>query len=148
MGPLSESNIEQTAIEILKTLGYEYAPGPEISPGGERAERGSYSDVILEERLRRSIARINPDVPEEARDKALREVLRIASPDLLHNNEQFHKTLVESIPVQYHKDGEERSYLVWLVDFNTPGNNEFLAVNQFTIVEHNQQKRPDIILFV
>lgn len=148
MKPITENSIETFAIESLQSLGWEYAHGLAIAPEAESAERESFEQIILTHRLQRAVARLNPDIPETAREQAIQKVLRIYSPDLLHNNETFHQYLIEKVKVPYQQDGYERSYEVALVDFNDPSNNEFLAVNQYTIVERNQNKRPDILLFV
>lgn len=145
---INESTLEQSAIDLLRSLGWEYAHGKDISPGGLLCERDSFAEVVLSQRLRRAIARLNPHVPAEAQEAALRKVLDIHTPDLLHNNETFHRLLIEKIRVPYRQDGFERSHEVALVDFEHPENNEFLVVNQFTIVENNRQKRPDLLLFV
>ena len=148
MQSFHESNIEAFAIETLQSIGWGYAHGLAIAPGSESAERESFEQIVLTHRLRRAIARLNPEIPESAREQAVQKVLRIYSPDLLHNNETFHQYLVEKVKVPYQQDGYERSYEVALVDFAEPFNNEFLVVNQYTIVERNQNKRPDILLFV
>ncbi len=148
MTKLTENNIETLAIETLQSLGWGYVHGLAIAPGAELAERETFEQIILTQRLRKAVARLNPDIPENAREQAVQKVLRIYSPDLLHNNEIFHQFLIEKIKVPYQQDGYERSYEVSLIDFAHPLNNEFLAVNQYTIIENNQNKRPDILLFV
>lgn len=148
MKPLTENNIERFAIETLQALGWEYIPGVAIAPGAEEAERESYEQVVLTERLRKAISILNKNIPADAQEQALQKVLRIYSPDLLHNNEQFHELLVEKVKIPYQQDGFERSYEVALIDFEDPLNNEFLVINQYIIVEKNQNKRPDLILFV
>jgi type I restriction enzyme R subunit len=148
MAKLTENAIEKYAIELLQGLGYGYCHGPDLAPDGASPERASFADVLLLERLRGAIARLNPTVPAEAREDALRQVQRIASPELLVNNETFHRLLTEGVPVQYQKDGQTRGDLVWLADFQRPARNEFLAVNQLTIVENGHNKRPDLVLFV
>ena len=95
-----------------------------------------------------AVKRINPDVPTHALQEALKEVGRIHSPELLANNEAFHRLLTEGVKVSYQQNGNERGDLVWLVDFANPDNNEFVVANQFTVIENNQNKRPDVILFV
>ncbi len=145
---MNENDIEQLAIEELQALGYHYVYGADIAPDGEFPERESFSDVILKDRLRKAIARNNPGIPVHAQEDALRQVLRIHSPELLTNNEAFHRLLTEGVPVSYQKGSDTRGDLVWLIDFNQPEKNEFLVVNQFTIVENNTKKRPDVILFV
>lgn len=146
--PITEDNIENFAIEILKSMGWEYIHGLAIAPGAEQAERESFEQIILTERLRKSVAILNPNIPHEAQEQAIQKVLRIYSPDLLFNNESFHKELIEKVRIPYQKDGFERSYEVALIDFENPLDNEFLVVNQYTIVEKNQNKRPDLLLFV
>ena len=148
MNKLTENNIETFAIEVLKTLGWEYVHGLSIAPGAEDAERESFEQIILTQRLRKAVARLNPDIPADAQEQAVQKVLRIYSPDVLHNNETFHQFLIEKVKIPYQQDGYERSYEVALIDFAHPSNNEFLVVNQYTIIENNQNKRPDILLFV
>lgn len=146
--PITEDNIENFAIEILQSMGWEYIHGLAIAPGAEQAERESFEQIILTERLRKAVTILNPNIPHEAQKQAIQKVLRIYSPDLLFNNESFHKELIEKVRIPYQKDGFERSYEVALIDFENPLNNEFLVVNQYTIVEKNQNKRPDLLLFV
>ncbi|GAB3866095.1 type I restriction endonuclease subunit R [Hymenobacter segetis] len=148
MAKLTENAIEEYAIELLEQLGYQYGYGPALAPGEPTAERASWADVLLLERLRTAIARLNPTVPAEAREDALRQVRDIASPELLANNETFHRLLTEGVKVGRQQDGQERGEVVWLVDFQHPDRNEFLAVNQLTIVENGHTKRPDLVLFV
>jgi type I restriction enzyme R subunit len=146
--PITENIIEESAIEILQSQGWEYANGREISPEGLFCERESFSQIILIERLRSAVARINPHIPADMQEAAIQKVLRIYSPELLHNNEEFHKQLVEKVKIPYQQNGYERSHEVALVDFENPSNNQFLVVNQYTIIERNQNKRPDVLLFV
>jgi type I restriction enzyme, R subunit len=148
MKPITESNIEAFAISTLEALGWEYLYGLAIAPGAEQAERESFAQIILTERLRQRVALINPDIPAAAREQAVQKTLRLYSPDLLKNNEDFHGFLIEKIKIPYTQDGYERSHEVALIDFENLTNNEFLAVNQYTVIENNQQKRPDILLFV
>lgn len=148
MKPITESDIEAFAINILESLGWEYVYGLAIAPGAEIAERESFEQVILTARLRKQLALINPNIPEAAREQAIQKVLRLYSPTLIANNEEFHGFLVEKIRIPYQQGGYQRSHEVALIDFDNGENNEFLAVNQFTVVENNQNKRPDILLFV
>ena len=103
---------------------------------------------MLKQRLENAVRRINPTIPLDAQQDAVKQILRIASPDVLSNNETFHRLLTEGIPVTKRVDGQERGDRVFLIDFENPLHNEFLVVNQFTIVENGVNKRPDIILFV
>lgn len=148
MKPITENIIEESAIEILQSQGWEYANGKEISPEGLFCERENFSQIVLLNRLRTSIAKINSAIPLDAQEAAVQKVLRIASPDLLHNNEEFHGLLVEKVKIPYQENGYERSHEVALIDFEHPANNQYLVVNQYTIIENNQNKRPDVLLFV
>ena len=148
MKPITESDIETLAIETLQPLGWYYLHGLQIAPGAETAERESFEQVILTGRLRKQLAVINPDIPEAAREQAIPKVINLYSPDLIANNEAFHEFLIEKIKIPYQQDGYQRSHEVALIDFDNIENNAFLIVNQFTVVENNQNKRPDILLFV
>jgi len=145
---LTETAIETLAIERLQALGFDYVYGPDIAPDSTTPERESFSEVLLTKHLRSAVARINPTLPPAALDEAIKTIQRISSPELLANNEAFHRLLTEGVNVSYQKDGNTRGDLVWLVDFDNPENNEFMVANQFTIIENNQNKRPDLILFV
>jgi type I restriction enzyme R subunit len=148
MKPITEDKIETFAIEVLQSMGWEYVHGLAIAPGAEQAERENFEQIILVDRLRKSVSVLNPNIPHDAQEQAIQKLLRIYSPELLHNNETFHQLLVEKVKIPYQQDGFERSYEVALMDFENPLNNEFLCVNQYTIVEKNQNKRPDVLLFV
>ncbi len=145
---LNENAIETLAIERLQALGFNYVYGPDIAPDSSTPERENFTEVLLLARLKGAIARINPTLPATALDETIKTVQRISSPELLANNEAFHRLLTEGVNVSYQKDGSQRGDLVWLIDFANPDNNEFLVVNQYTIIENNQNKRPDLILFV
>ncbi len=148
MTKLLESDIEQLAVERLEAKRWNYLYGPDIAPDGETPMRASFDEVVLREKLERAVARLNPSVKEEIRDEAIKTVLRIASPDTLANNEEFHRLLTEGVPVSTYQNGMERGERVWLVDFEDPWNNEFTVVNQFTIIENGHNRRPDVLLFV
>lgn len=148
MKPITENIIEESTIEILQSQGWEYANGKEISPEGLFCERENYSQIVLVNRLRNAIAKINPEIPIDAQESAVQKVLRIASPEMLHNNEEFHRLLVEKVKIPYQQNGNERSHEVALIDFENTSNNQFSVVNQYTIIENNQNKRPDVLLFV
>ncbi len=148
MTKITESAIEQLAIGRLEALGYRYVYAPDIAPDGDTPERGSYAEVLLAGRLRAAVRRLNPGIPPDAQEEALKIIQRIASPDVLANNETFHRLLTEGVNVTYQKDGHARGDLVWLVDFKNPDNNEFLVANQFTVIENGHNRRPDILLFV
>jgi type I restriction enzyme R subunit len=145
---ITESEIEKFAIELLERQGYQYIYAPDIAPDSDTPERDRFEDVLLLERLRKAIGRINLGIPADAREDAIRQVQRLNSPELISNNEAFHRMLTEGINVSYQKNGADRGDLVWLIDFNDPENNDFLVANQFTVVENDVNKRPDIILFI
>lgn len=148
MTKLLESDIEQMLIDLLKAKGYQYLYGPDIAPDGETPMRASFDEVVLRDKLEAAVRKLNPSLPYSVQDEAVKTVLRISSPDVLANNEEFHRLLTEGVPVSVHKDGVERGARVWLIDFNDPWNNEFTVVNQFTIIENGHNRRPDVLLFV
>ncbi|MFZ2172272.1 MAG: type I restriction endonuclease [Methylococcaceae bacterium] len=154
MSKLTESAVEDFAIKLFEQLGYSYVYAPDIAPDGENLERSRYDEVILKDRLWSAVQRINPSVPRHALQEAVKEAERIHSPELLANNETFHRLLTEGVKVNYQKEGQDRGDLVWLIDFAKPDNNEFVVANQFTVIDssphggNNQNKRPDLVLFV
>lgn len=148
MTKITENNIEDFTIALLEELGYDYIYAPDIGPDSNHPERASYEEVLLSRRMSAAVKRINPTIPQDAQDEALKEVHRIHSPELLTNNESFHRLLTEGVYVSYQKERRQRGDLVWLIDFNTPENNDFMVANQFTVMEDGVTKRPDVILFV
>lgn len=147
----TESDLEQAALEWFEELKYEKAYGPDISPEGEYPERQFYHDVILKDRLREALIRINKHVPREAIEEAIKVVEVPRSPSLLINNKAFQKMITDGIDVQYQAaNGEYPTEKVWLFDTDPDriDNNDFLVVNQFTVVENQGEKRPDIVVFV
>ncbi len=148
MSGVSESAIEEVVLEWLESLGCSVKHGPEIAPGEPHAERESYGDVILKERLRRAIDALNPEIPPAGREEAFRKVLHPDSPSLVVNNRRFHRVLVDGVEVEVAEEGRVRGERVRLVDFEDPDANDWLVVNQFTVVEGQANRRPDIILFV
>lgn len=147
MAVISEDHIEQLLIQELIELGYSYVHGGEISPDGITPER-TFQEVVLRDRLSSTIAKFNPKIPYEAQEEAIKKVLRADSTELVINNYTFHKYLTEGVEIEYRKGDRIVGDKVWLIDFSQVEANEFLAVNQFTIIEGNQNKRPDLILFV
>ena len=145
---LTESAIEEFAIHLFERQGYNSLYGPDIAPDGTSPERRHYDEVLLTGRLEEALRRINPRHSPSVLQTALKEVQRIHSPDLLANNEAFHRLLTEGVGVSYQQNGNERGDLVRLIDFDTPENNEFVVANQFTVIENHQNKRPDLVLFV
>jgi type I restriction enzyme R subunit len=148
MERITENEIEKFAVELLEGSGYQYIYAPSIAPDSETPERQSFEDVLLMDRLKTAVGRINPSVPADIREDAIKQIQRLNSPELITNNEAFHRMLTEGINVSIRKDGRSRGDLVWLIDFTNPENNDFIAANQFTVIENNVNKRPDVILFV
>lgn len=145
---MTEDQLEQEALGWLSDVGYTLLSGYDIAVDGAAPERADYKNTLLPFRLREAINRLNPSIPANAREDALRQVQDLGIPSLLSANRHFHKLLVNGVPVQYQKDGETRGDFVRLVDWETPAKNEWVAVNQFTIKGARHTRRPDIILFV
>ena len=149
MSALNESIVEDAALEWFGELGYAVGHGPHLAPGEPAAERGSFGEVVLIDRLRDAIRRLNPAIPEEAREEALRKVLRVATPSLVQTNRAFHRMLRDGVPVEYPRpDGSIAGDHVRLVDFSDVRANDWLVVNQFTVIEGQHNRRPDIVIFV
>ena len=129
-------------------LGYTIVHGPNIAPGELFAERASYSDVVLVARLRQALARINPKVPAEAIEEAVRKILSVQGPNLEESNRRFHRFLTDGIDVEYRVKDRIVYDQINLFDFDEPANNDWLAVNQFTVIEDKNNRRPDIVVFV
>lgn len=140
MNILTEDEIEQIALQTFEEQGYEIINGIGI----ERA----YNEVVLTSRLVDAITKLNPNIPNDVRDEAVKNVLRVQHTTLLANNEAFHKLLTEGVDVKGREGTENKTFKVYLMDFENPLNNDFVAVNQFTIVEKHTNKRPDVILFI
>ena len=145
----TESGVEDAALEWLESLGWKVAHGPNIAPHAEGAERTDYREVVLEHRLRDALDRLNPSVPAEALDDAVRKATQPGGSTLETRNRAFHRMLVEGVTVEYRTDeGVVRGAQASVIDFDDPANNDWLAVNQFTVVENKHERRPDIVLFV
>lgn len=140
MNILTEDEIEQIALQTFEEQGYEIINGISL----ERA----YNEVVIIARLEAAISKLNPTIPFEVREEAVKNVLRVQHTTLLANNEAFHKLLTEGVDVKGREGTENKTFKVWLMDFENPLNNDFVAVNQFTIVEKHTNKRPDVILFI
>lgn len=145
---ITETDVELLAIDLLEKQKYDYIYGPDIAHDGDRPERESYSDVILKGRLRTAIDDINTDVPVMAREEAFKRVINLTTQDLIVNNEAFHIMLTDGIEVEYTVDGNLQGTKVWLIDYKDINNNDYCVCNQFTVIENNINKRPDVILFI
>ncbi|MBR8828056.1 MAG: type I restriction endonuclease subunit R [Gomphosphaeria aponina SAG 52.96 = DSM 107014] len=140
MTNFTESILEQATLDILSDLGYTTLNANE--------ERTSSSDIILTDRLQSALIAINPNIPFNAIEEAIKKVSRTDSPSLIENNKQFHKYLIEGVDVEYSRENRIKYDQVWLIDFNNPENNDFLALNQFTVIENKNNRRPDVVIFI
>ncbi|MFK9141620.1 type I restriction endonuclease subunit R [Staphylococcus epidermidis] len=145
----NEDDLEQVLLEWLESLGYDYKKGNEISVTGLTPERKSDKDVVLHERLEKALRKINSDIHPRFIEKAIHELTLEKSPNLLENNLTFHENLINGIEIEdYDDEGQSIVEIVKIVDFEHPKNNDFLVVNQFTVVNGDYTKRPDIVLFI
>lgn len=145
---LAESTVEQAALDWFRELDYAILYGPDIEPEKPGAERASFSEVVLAKLLRAAIARLNPHIPTDAREDAMRKALRFDHPSLIENNQRFHRFVVEGVPVEYRAKDRIVHDHVELIDFANLDNNDWLVVNEFTVIEDRHQRRPDIVVFV
>ena len=149
MSTLTESTVEQAALEWLESLGWSVAHGPDIAPDTTGAERTDHGEVLLARRLRDALARLNPDLPAAALDDAFRKLTHPEGSTLEARNRAFHRMAVDGVTVEHRTDnGAIRGAQARVLDFEDPDNNDWLAVNQFTVVENKHERRPDIALFV
>src|SRR5262249_36532846 len=141
--------VENAALSWFKELSYTVAHAPHLAPGEIASERNLFSDVVLVSRLSDAIARMNPKIPSAAREEALHKVMRHDAFSLTANNRAFHRMLRDGVPVEYRRDdGSIAGDHVRLIDFDDPDANDWLAVNQFTVIEGQNNRRPDIVVFV
>ena len=151
MSNFAESVVEDATLDWLKALGYTILHGPEIAAGEPGAERTdpNYRDVILEQRLRKALERLNPALPPEAIEDAYRRLTRGDEPSLVTQNHALHQRLIDGVTVEYTRpDGSIGGAQVRVFDFENPDNNDWVAVNQFTVVEGQNNRRPDVLIFV
>ena len=146
---LTESVVEQAALAWLEATGWRVAHGPEIAPDMPEAERRGYGEVVLTQRLRDALARLNPKLPVEALEDAFRKLMRPEGMDLVQRNRALHRLLVDGVTVEYRDaEGGIRGAQARVIDFDDPASNDWLAVNQFSVTENKHSRRPDVVLFV
>lgn len=146
---VTESVVEQATLAWLESLGYGILAGPSIGPGEPDAERATFADVVLVGRLRAALAKINPTIPADAIEEAVRKVTHADTPSLIENNRRLHALLTDGVDVEVRRDdGSVGGDKVWLIDFADPDGNDFLAVNQFTVTEDRHTRRMDVVVFV
>lgn len=149
MSKFTESDVEEAALYYFEQLGYTVLGGPDIAPGESGAERSSYADAVLVDRLRSALIQLNPQVPPDEIQSAIQQVLRPETQNLYDNNQRFHRLLTEGVPVSYAgEDGRTQHDQAWLIDWNNPDQNDWLVVNQFTVVENRKKHIPDVVVFV
>lgn len=149
MGTFLESDVEEAAVEWLSNQGYSFLPGEACAPDGPAPERHHFREVILAERLSLSVSRLNPGLPPEAVQDAARKVTLADAPTLIERNRAVHKMLVDGVDVEHRRaDGSIAGVRARLIDFDNPDNNDWLAINQFTVMEGQHHRRPDIVIFV
>ena len=149
MVKVDESHVEHAALAWLGELGYATTNGAIIGPDGQSPERANYGDVVLIGRLRAALKKLNPAIPTETLAEALAKITRIEAPSLVDENRRLHRYLVEGVPVEFRRpDGTIGGDHVRLIDFDNPDANDWLAVNQFIIIENKANRRPDVVVFV
>ncbi len=149
MTSITEAVVEEAALAWLADLGWSVAHGPDIAPDTPNAERDDYAKVVLERRLRDALAELNPSLPLDALDDAFGKLTRPEGSTLEARNREFHRMLVNGVEIEYREaGGQVRGDLVRVIDFDEPANNDLLAVNQFTVSENRNTRRPDVVLFV
>ena len=149
MTTITEAEVEQAALDWLQGLGWQVAHGPDIAPDGDNPERDDYGQVVLEQRLRDALATLNPGLPADALEDAFRKLTRPQGSTLESRNRAFHRMLVDGVEIEYRDPGGRvRGDRVRAVDFESPVNNDWLAVNQLTVTEDQSKRRPDVVLFV
>jgi type I restriction enzyme R subunit len=149
MRAFSESVVEEAALAWLETAGWQIRNGSEIAPGEPAAERDDYGQVVLAQRLHDALARLNPELPAEALDDAFRKLTRPEGTDLVMRNRALHRLLVDGVTVEYRDaDGNIRGAQAQVIDFDDLKANDWLAVNQFSVIENKRSRRPDVVLFI
>ena len=149
MRAFTESVVEEAALSWFGNIGWRIAHGPEIAPDMPASERRDYGEVVLAQRLRDALARLNPALPAEALDDAYRKLTRPEGADLIQRNRALHRLLVDGVTVEYRDaEGAIRGAQARVIDFDDVKDNDWLAVNQFSVAEHKHTRRPDVVLFV
>lgn len=145
---ITEDQLEQLCLNWFQSIGYDYACGYDIAPDGNNPERGDYRQIVLFDRLLAQLHKINPHIPQSTLESVSDQIAKPETPVLIKNNQAFHKLLLEGVKVEYKEEGEEKSDYVQLIDFINVGNNQFLVVNQYTLIGTKGKRRPDLIVFI
>lgn len=149
MSPFAESHVEEATLAWLDELGYAKANGLDIGPDGGNPERENYGDVLLVNRLRSAIAKLNPTLKAEARAEVLAKLMQTETPSLVEENRRLHRYMIEGVPIEIRRaDGSIGGEQARLIDFDDPDANDWLAVNQYTVIENKANRRPDVVIFI
>jgi type I restriction enzyme R subunit len=148
MNGFSEDTVEYAGIETLKALGWQHLHGSVIAPDGAAPQRSSNSEAVLLKRLQAWVARINPEVPEDVRAEAIRQVFISQTQDAVEENRRLHSLITEGVTVEYRSGERMVGAKVWLIDYENPDANDWLVVNQFTLIEGRKNRRPDLVLLI
>ncbi|MDO8772747.1 MAG: type I restriction endonuclease subunit R, partial [Burkholderiaceae bacterium] len=149
MAFLSEAAVELALLEQLRGLGYSIEQEENIGPDGHRPERDSHDVVVLKKRLEDAVALLNPGMPLDARQDAIRKVMQSELPSMLEENRRIHKLMTEGVDVEYYADdGTLTAGKVSLIDFQRPEQNDWLVVSQFVVIAGQYNRRPDVVVFV
>jgi type I restriction enzyme, R subunit len=144
-----ESVVEEASLGYFRDLGYATKFGPDIAPDGKTPERQDWNVVVLVERLKATIDRLNPHLTADAREDALRKLSRLESPSLIVSNRRFHGILANGVDIETRREeGRIAGDKAWLVDFDHPENNDWLVLNQFAVIENGHSRRPDLVVFL
>jgi type I restriction enzyme R subunit len=149
MNLFAESHVEEAALAWLAELGYTTANGLDIGPDGGSPERASYGDVLLVARVHAAIAKLNPALSAERRAEVFAKLMQAETPSLVPENRRLHRYMIEGVPVDVRRaDGSIGGEQARLIDFDDPDANDWLAVNQYTVIENKANRRPDVVIFV
>jgi len=145
---INENQIEQQCIRWFQETGWDFVHGPGIAPDSSLAERADYREVVLKDRLRDAIAKLNPQLPEIAVEEVVHTIANSSHPNLAKSNREFHALLINGVKVEYNTDDGRETVYAQVIDFHNPDNNDLLVVNQFTITGTKQSRRPDIVVYI
>jgi type I restriction enzyme R subunit len=145
---ITEDQLEQLCLSWFKEIGYGYVCGYDIAPDANTPERSDFRQLILTGRLLTQLQKINPHIPVATLEQVILQIAKPETPVLIKNNKQFHQYLQEGVKVDFKVNGEDKTDYVQLIDFGNTHNNQFLVVNQFSILGSKSHRRPDIIVFI
>ena len=148
MNSVTEDTLEQQTLTWFEEIGYTKVFGPDIAPGEDQEERKNFDDIVLIQRLRNKLSEFNPKVPSEGIDEAIRKLLLFDITNTVLLNKKCHQILTDGVDVEYQTKGGTKPDKVRVIDFDNPLSNEFMVINQMTIIENKNNRRPDVIVYV